>query len=263
MYNDFYVNLKQNINLSDEDFASSLKFINENSSFKSSNYSERLGAVLFASKKLYSRYKSADIPDRVFFDTMSDITIWCNNCSKKGVKNTAWLVNHLNFELFRLGRLQYQLVDFNRPLFVDKDSIPKDMEKKCIFVHIPQGEKLDFDACVNSLYEAVSFFDKYFPSFKYNYFVCESWLLSETNKEFMDENSNIIKFQSLFNIVGNMKYNKQGYERIFGKYRLFKNRYPTDTSLQKNAKNFILNGGKLGVGYGIIDKNNYKKRTDK
>ena len=51
MYNDFYVNLKQNINLSDEDFASSLKFINENSSFKSSNYSERLGAVLFASKK--------------------------------------------------------------------------------------------------------------------------------------------------------------------------------------------------------------------
>lgn len=259
MQNDFYYNLKQNIALSDEDFSSSLKFINEKSNLKSFNCAERLGAVLFSSKKLYAQYKKVGIDDKVFFDTMSDITIWCHNCSKKGLKNTAWLVNHLNFELFRLGRLQYQFVDFHRPLFVDKNSVPQNMGEKCIFVHIPQGEKLDFDSCVNSLYEAVSFFDKYFSSYNYNYFVCESWLLSETNKEFMKENSNILKFQSLFNTVGNMEFNKQGYERIFGKYRLFKNKYPTDTSLQKNAKNYILSGGKLGVGYGIIDKNKYKK----
>ena len=87
------------------------------------------------------------------------------------------------------------------------------------------------------------------------FFICESWLLYEDNWRFMKSGCNILQFQSLFDIVMSSTDDRQAIERIFGKRRLIKKNYPENTSLQKSAKKFMLDGGKLGEGLGVINKN--------
>ena len=70
----------------------------------------------------------------------------------------------------------------------------------------------------------------------------------------MDAGSNIIQFQSLFDINVSLPIDAQAIERIFGKRQLNKRNYPQNTRLQKSAKEYMLGGGKLGIGIGTINK---------
>lgn len=220
----------------------------------------RLAVCVNYLKYTYEDYKKLGINDKVFTDTISDISIWCENNGNKGLKNYNWLKNHLNCELFRIGRLQYQLFSV-KGLKFDCGKLPLKKNEQVVYIHIPQGEKLDYNKCVDSLKNAVTFFNEFFPEFKFRYFFCESWLLFEDNMHFMKENSNILKFQTLFSIVGNRKDSSQAIERIFKKRRIFAKNYPENTSLQGSAKNYIINGGKLGIGVGIIEKDNLQNKT--
>ena len=198
--------------------------------------------VDYAQKYTLPFYKKRGIPLSVFYDTMVDISVWCENNDNKGLKNYNWLKNHLKGELFKVGRLQYQFYKCDNLTF-DYKKLPVSSGDNAVFVHIPQGEKLDFNACKASLVDSKEFFKQYFPDYKFNYFICESWLLYGSNGEFMSENSNIVKFQSLFNIAYSEKDDSQGIERIFGKRRLLVSQYPEDTTLRRQAKAYIQRGG--------------------
>ncbi len=209
--------------------------------------------VRYALKYTKPQYEKLGISLDVFYATMYDISVWCENNGNKGLKNYGWIKNHLVCELFRLGRLQFQMFTMNNPTLNYKKT-PFKKGEKMIYVHIPQGEKLDTEKCKESLLLSKNFFEKYFPSHTYRYYFCESWLLFENNKEFMKKESNILRFQSLFEILYSVTDESQALERIFGGRKLFKKNYGEKTSLQKSAKEYILNGGSLGVGIGIIDK---------
>lgn len=211
--------------------------------------------VDYAQKYTLPLYEQMGIPLEVFYDTMSDISVWCANNDNKGLENYNWIKNHLKCELFKIGRLQYQLYKCNNPTF-KYNKLPFSYGDNAVFVHIPQGEKLDLYACKASLKNAKSFLEIYFADFSFDYFICESWLLYGSNSDFMAENSNIMKFASLFNIAYSEKDDSQGIERIFGKRKLFVSQYSENTSLQISAKRYMQNGGKLGIGVGYIPKNN-------
>lgn len=213
----------------------------------------RLAVIIKTAEYTKQRYLKLGIPENILADTLDDIRIWCENNGNKGLKNYNWIKNHMNCELFKMGRLQFQFFRCNMKTLNYAD-YPFNYGDNLIYVHIPQGEKLDYEACKNSLKLAVEFFDKYFPDYKFRYFFCESWLLYDKNKLFMSENSNIIKFSSLFNVITSFSNDTQAIERIFGKRRLIKKKYQENTSLQKSAKAFMQQGGKLGIGIGIIDK---------
>ena len=104
---------------------------------------------------------------------------------------------------------------------------------------------------------ADEFFSKYFSEYNYKYYFCESWLLFDGNREFMAEDSNIVKFMSLFDICYSVKIDVQAIERIYGKPKLFKKKYNENTDLQKRAKTYMLEGNKLGIGVGVIDRNKW------
>src|SRR5699024_7805843 len=133
----------------------------------------------------------------IFYDTMDDIRIWCENNNNKGLKNYRWLKNHVSLELFKIGRLQYQFYTC-KSRFLKYSLLPFDYGEKVIYVHIPQGEKLVYSDCVSSIKEAKIFFEKYFPGYSYRFFFCESWLLFAENWQFMEPSSNILQFSSLF-----------------------------------------------------------------
>lgn len=211
-------------------------------------------AIEYAEKYTKPFYIQNDIPLDIFYDTMGDISIWCANNKNKGLKNIGWIQNHLKCELFRLGRLQFQIYECKNKT-LDYKCLPFDYGEKVIYVHIPQGERLEYTDCVESIKMANAFFEKFFSSYDYNYYFCESWLLFDNNYKFMEPSCNILQFQSLFDIAISIDYDEQAIERIFGKRRLIKSKYPENTSLQKSAKKYILEGNKLGIGVGIINKN--------
>lgn len=213
----------------------------------------RLAVIIETAEYTLEKYRQLGIPEHIFIKTLDDIRIWCENNDNKGLANYNWIKNHLNCELFRIGRLQFQLFKCSNKL-LDYSCFPFDCGENVINIHIPQGEKLIYSDCIASLKEAVVFFNKYFPDYNYRYFFCESWLLYGDNCFFMEPSSNIMQFSAMFDIVCSVDIDKQSIERIFGKRQLNKKKYQENTSLQRSAKAHLLNGGKLGMGIGIIDK---------
>lgn len=68
-----------------------------------------LAVILKLAVDVKEKYDKAGIDEKIYYDTMSDIKIWCEKTGNKGIKEYMWLQNHLKFELFRLGRLQFQI----------------------------------------------------------------------------------------------------------------------------------------------------------
>ncbi len=212
-----------------------------------------LAVVLECLSHTKADYERLGIDEKVFYDTMSDIKIWCENFGNKGLLNINWIKNHLSCQLFRIGRLQFQFYICNNE-FLDYELLPFAPGEKLIYVHIPQGEKLVYADCVESIKNAVEFFKTYFPEYEYEFFFCESWLLYDDNWMFMERSSNILEFSTLFDVMYSVDDDSQAIERIFGKRRKTAALYPSKTTLQKNVKAHLRKGGRLGVGIGIIDK---------
>ena len=61
-----------------------------------------------------------------------------------------------------------------------------------ISIHIPEGQPLDPEACRESLDMGRKFWGGEIP------YVCHSWLLFPGLKELLDEKSNILRFQQMF-----------------------------------------------------------------
>ena len=214
----------------------------------------RIAVILECAKRAKVFYEEKGIPEGVYYDTFNDIKIWADKCENGKSFNYGWLSNHCRCELFRLGRLQFQIYPCrNKTLLYKK--LPFSFGEKLIYVHIPEGERLCLDKCKESLSRSKDFFKAFFPEYEYRYYFCESWLLFEGNGEFMKKDSNILSFASLFTHAYSVKIDAQATERIFGKRRLFIKSYPEKTSLQKSAKAYMKSGKKMGVGIGYIDKN--------
>lgn len=212
-----------------------------------------IAVILECAKRARVFYDKKGIPEKIYYDTFGDIKIWAEKCKEGKGFNYGWFSNHCKFELFRLGRLQFQLYHCkNKTLLYNK--LPFSYGENLIYVHIPEGEKLSYEDCVVSLRESRSFFESFFPEYSYSFYFCESWLLFEGNKEFMKKDSNILSFASLFTHAYSVKIDAQAVERIFGRRRLFIRSYPENTSLQKSAKAYMKSGKKMGVGIGYIDK---------
>ena len=220
---------------------------------KKQNDMMRLAVMLELAERVKEKYEAAGIDEKIYYDTMSDIKIWCERNGNKGLKNYGWIKNHVSFELFRLGRLQFQLYECKGKTVL-YSKLPFNCGEKLIYIHIPEGERLDKSKCLESLEISKRFFAEFFPNHKYNYYFCESWLLFENNREFMSADSNIVGFMSLFDIRYSVKIDKQAIERIYGKRRLLKKNYPENTSLQVAAKKYMQGGKNLGIGVGIIVK---------
>lgn len=202
------------------------------------------------------KYKEKNIGCDIFLNTMADIKIWTDVWSD--IKNELylgeihWLARHMSFKIFKLGRLQFCMghSEYDIP---EKNIFKGD---NVVEIHIPDdGRPLKYDECVKSIETAKAFFAEYFPEFEYEYFACHSWLLDKSLAEILSENSNILKFQSLFDIVCNEEA-----DDIIGftfKWKMtrfqLRNAQPT-SSLTKKVKERIMGGGTFYVGLGIIKK---------
>lgn len=222
---------------------------------------------------VYDKYREKKISDKIFYDTMSDIKIWIDDHKERtgedGLDELNWIMHHMLMGIFRLGRLQFQKFFWYSKFVYEKNGVKIDFGDKIINMHIPRGEKLDYDACVESVEMSQEFFKEYFPDFPRDKYMCNSWLLYSRNKEFMPQNSNILKFGTLFDVAYEKEEAHSTYLWLFGvklkNADLMKNKkntgsygftdmLPQKNALQKSTVEYIKNGGTFGVGLGVILK---------
>lgn len=157
------------------------------------------------------------------------------NNKNVSISQMVWGSYIMCFKVIEIGRLQYEFINYNS-----------------IRIHIPGGNKLDISKVKESLVLSKKYINKYYNIYNYNYY-CDSWLLSRQVHNLADINSNIYKFYNLFDV-------KDGYDCIsdvlFNVYSLdkrinYKN-LPSNTSLQKTIKEFLINGGIIKLGSGVL-----------
>ena len=205
------------------------------------NSFEILSIYLLSCLKVYEKYQLLGISDDIFFDTMKCFTRFIDECYIKTGKyyfdRSWWTYRQVRMSEFRIGILEYEF----------------DLENNVISIHIPSDAKLTKDNIDVSLKDAKIFINTYFPEYSKFKMVCDSWLLSPNLKLYLEENSNILLFQSYFNIT-NFEEDDYGFIEWLFKENINFNvaNFKEYTSLQRKVKKALLNGKKIGCAYGIL-----------
>ena len=216
---------------------------------------EALLAYLYYCEPLSEKYAALGIPEDVLLDTLSDLVVWTNTHytlhGEVGLSQTGWLINHVTFSIFKLGRLQFGFT----PAECDIHEINVKKGDPILAVHIPEGAPMTPEACKDSLERAPEFFARYFPDYNWKCFTCHSWLLDKTLLGFISADSNIAKFRELFTIV------KSDVEdaaiRYVFRWDATRESLPTleaKSTLAKKMKEYVLGGGVLYASLGYINR---------
>ncbi len=222
-------------------------------------YTMNLFALVILTPKLREFYKEHNVENKIADDTIGDIQYKYNECKKVyGVEGVAawegWYKPIFSLRLFQIGRLQYEYETFLFDKY-EKDGKVVVKGEEILSVHIPAtGTPLDHDECLKSYAQAKAFFAKHFEGRQMT-FICWSWLLNPDNEQFMDKNSNILRFKGDYDVIDQEIYEDYNVLSawIFGRKEVG-NLEPSaeDTSLQKRIKEYLKKGGKLGRGYGVF-----------
>lgn len=214
-----------------------------------------LGFYCYMSQYAYENFKLrySNTDENIFFETLKDITLLTESCKNQygywGIDKIKWISHVIDLNVFRLGRLEFRLRSLDKDYNVGDYFISK--KGVVISVHIPSGDKLDYEECVKSFKQAYNFFNGTAPIV-----YCRSWLIDNRITPFLNSNSNILKFQRLFTVV-EQEDNIFCEEFVFNGFSDDKSVYEENTSLQRELKRYLLNGGKLGTSKGFLffDKN--------
>lgn len=226
--------------------------------------SAQFGAFVYtvAIEDMEKLYKEKKIPNDIFLATIHDLSVWINRhhdwFGEWGFSQYGWLLIHLRGKIFKLGRLQFEparIGEWNLP--PEESGLNLKIDDPFLSVHIPRGGKMDEAACLDSFEQAKEFFPKYF-NYDFKAFGCFTWLFDPNFKKLLPPESNIIKFQKLFNIYKHGDESYTGLEYIF--VNITKENIkdaPTDTSFRKAIVEHILSGGIMqgGSGYRLVKKN--------
>lgn len=227
----------------------------ESYDYKCKDGKRNLLSCLFMCEELEQKYIEKGINSQILLDTLEDIVTWTKIWSElKGelcLYEIDWLRRHLSMNLFKIGRLQY---GFGKAE-MDHSGSATLKNDKVIEIHIPANGTLNEDLCNESICNAVEFFEKYFPKFKFNDFTCHSWLLDSSLKEILDENSNIVKFQNRFKILKeDVSYGLLKYLFKWNTTPLNLQNFNPNTSFSNSVYNKVTSGGKFYTGYGYFTK---------
>lgn len=207
-----------------------------------------LTCMLIAGIFTYYRYIEKNIAEEIFYDTFGCFSRFVNehmvSYGTYGFDRDWWTCRQIAMQEFRIGELEYEMVS------VEGQNV--------ISVHIPSDTKLTKRNCLSSYRNAKVFFAKYYPQYNYDKFRCNSWLLSPNLKDVLKENSNILEFQKAFDIVGSNPEETEFMEWVFKNPNLSLDKLPANTSLQRNLKVYLKNGGKIGSAFGYLTENAFE-----
>jgi hypothetical protein len=216
---------------------------------------KNLLAYLYFLEDMKARYGALGIDDSVFMDSAEDIVRWCDAWTEtKGtlyLGELNWLSLVFSGKIIKLGRLQFCFA--KEAHTIEKYGIEKG--DTVLAIHIPAAGPLLLDECKKSVDMAREFFPKHFPNVDFKCFTCHSWLLDPTHAEIMKHGSNILAFQTMFDIV-----DKDVSESLFGyvfRWKMTRTELEgaeCKSSFAKTVREKALEGRKFYAGLGVIEK---------
>ena len=220
------------------------------------SYTMSLMLMLWCGEELLVKYKEEEIPEEIYWDSMSDLKFKLMECYQVyGIWGTfvrSWYPGFYQMTRFALGRLQYEYSDFKLNRYeVDGNILKKD--DRVINMHIPSSGSFSKEKRLDSYKRAFEFYKDDFGG-KPIPMVCNSWLLYPQHREFLPEHLNIRSFMEDFTYIESETEEKfENAWRVFGKESMkAPNELPQNTSLQKAYAEHLMAGGKTGSGYGIF-----------
>ncbi|MGH2472807.1 MAG: acyltransferase domain-containing protein [Candidatus Limnocylindria bacterium] len=142
------------------------------------------------------------IPDDVSWATLSDLG---RNLARDrlllgdgGLRTSGWLTLHFRGSIYQLGRLQFNRMTVRAAHLADafREGDP------ALGIHIPESGSLTPEACDDALARAHPFFARHFPETPTRLGICTSWLLDPQLGDYLTPDSNIMRFQGRFTLVG-------------------------------------------------------------
>lgn len=156
------------------------------------------------------------------------------------------LIAHTVDQITGLISLEPETIDLNcwEPVLTGQEDV--------LSIHIPAIGKMDFEQCVQSIKDAQSFFDRYFPQQDFKALICISWLLSNEAREMLNPQSNIVRFSNLFtrNIAKGHYYLIDKW--IFGMDTEDPLAVKPTSTLMKKTQELIRSGGQIYERGGFI-----------
>ncbi len=199
---------------------------------------------LECARRTYENYKELQISEKIYIDTMKCFTRFAKECKKKNgayfFDRGWWTYRQISMKLFRIGALEYELCQKEQGLMIS--------------MHIPSDTIFGTLQVDNSLKEAKEFLHQFYPLYDNAIFYCDSWLLSPALKSLLSEDSNILNFQKRFQITKVYEEANDFLEWLFQcPEDVAYEQLPEHTSLQRKAKQWVLDGKKIGVAYGTLN----------
>ncbi len=225
--------------------------------------------LLPAAKRLWL---AKGLTEELFWASMRDLAIKLEECRKMhGIWGTfvaSWFRRWFDGTRVWLGRLQFETVPAS-DVCSEAQTIcghtirPQDY---LINIHIPSGGHMPHDAVVDAYRRATAFFAPDGPGAvlpntdKICYtapgapiFCCHSWLLWPEGEKFLPRHSNVLAFLRDFHIVEAEETNGSSLWRTFYvPYTGDPTALPENGSFNKAYKQWLLDGGKVGNGLGLI-----------
>lgn len=196
-----------------------------------------------ACKFTYPEYLKCNISEDIFVDTMKFCTrflieYYTNFNSYKFVW-AWWFPRQISLSEFRIGALEYEFIDG---------------ENSEIAIHIPSDADLSKKSVKKSMKDFEVFRKTYFPKWENVQMTCDSWMMMPQLIELLGVNSNIVAFQSLFEI-DSIDYDATWYMGwIYPGHELVNDSLPEGTTLQRRLKKYLLEGNKFGIAKGHLKK---------
>jgi len=201
-------------------------------------------------------YNAKNISHDILTDTISDLAVWINRhknwTGEWGFSQPGWLILHIRGRIFKLGRLQFETSKMWDGVTLKSGDIIHKGEDY-LNIHIPRGGRMDEAACLESFERAKEFFPKVL-NYDFKAFGCHTWLFDPAFEKLLPPDSNILKFQRLFEIFpGGEDFGGLDYVFINITKENIKDA-PENTYFQKTLKEYILSGGIMqsAPGYRLV-----------
>lgn len=213
-----------------------------------------LTVMLAAALHTREHYEKWRISEQIYWDTMGCFRRFLEETHKNTTEwkfdRAFWTWRQTSSCLFRIGILEFEYTISNQ------DKIPGISKGDMIIsVHIPSDSKLTLENLSDSYASLYQFIKQNEHAVCYKGIpkavLCHTWLLSPKLLEFLHQDSNIRRFAKDYEIFETDDDNSGCLEWLFeGKTDLMA--LPEKTSLQKEVKKYLLQGGSIGHGWGKL-----------
>lgn len=121
-----------------------------------------------------------------------------------------------------------------------------------LHLHIPGGEPMHYDQCGAAFEQALEFFPRHFPDYRFHAFTCGSWILDTALQQIMPAESNLVRFQREVYLFPIGMADDSLPRNIFDEWPVDLSAAPRDTSMRRAYLDAVAAGGLAHGGGGCF-----------